>query len=213
MSTYTGVAPATSIMLTVEAQVIGVVITSSPGFRPSAIRPMCCPAVAEESARTWGNPVYAAKSFSNRSALGPVVIQPDLRESTTSSISTCRIVGRENGRKSGRLTNEPVIAMSPPGERPGVANARGARRSWRCRGRSQPPETQSQHGVMIARSAETGDRGPGSGYRVRNGRGPGTEEAWSVVVVQWHGGGAFADVRASLPFRSPGPGPRSPGSP
>jgi hypothetical protein len=57
MSTKTGVAPATSIMFTVEAQVIGVVITSSPGLTPRAIKPMCWPPVAEESASAFGKPV------------------------------------------------------------------------------------------------------------------------------------------------------------
>ena len=44
-------------MFVVATQVMGVVMTSSPGFRPRAMRPMCSPAVAEESARAMGNPV------------------------------------------------------------------------------------------------------------------------------------------------------------
>ena len=56
ISTNTDFPPSASTMLAVAAQVIGGMITSSPGFSPRAIRPMWSPAVAEERASTSGAP-------------------------------------------------------------------------------------------------------------------------------------------------------------
>ena len=49
-STKTGFAPASTIMLTIETQVIDGVITSSPGPISIALSSRCIAAVAEESA-------------------------------------------------------------------------------------------------------------------------------------------------------------------
>ena len=62
--------------------VIGVVITSSPGpiSRPASAR--CKPAVAEFTATACGAPTYSLNSRSKRAARGPVVSQPDLNVSS-----------------------------------------------------------------------------------------------------------------------------------
>ena len=50
MSANTGFAPAWIMEFAVAAKVKGVVMTSSPFFRPSACRPICRAAVPEETA-------------------------------------------------------------------------------------------------------------------------------------------------------------------
>ena len=110
-STSTGLAPASTMTLSVAAKVSGVVMTSSPGLSSSASSARCNPAVAEVSANACGAPRYCFRSSSKRLVRGPVVIQPDLRHSTTSAMASGLIDGRENGRKSS------LIRFSSPGTR------------------------------------------------------------------------------------------------
>ena len=64
-------APAWTITFAVAANVVGVVITSSPGPTPVVISARCSPAVAESSAIACFAPVYAAKAVSNARERGP----------------------------------------------------------------------------------------------------------------------------------------------
>src|SRR5258708_3368903 len=64
-SAKTTFAPSTAAALAVEIQLIGVVITSSPGPTPAAIKAKDNPAVAEETARPYVAPQYVANSRSN----------------------------------------------------------------------------------------------------------------------------------------------------
>ncbi|MOA60946.1 hypothetical protein D3C78_1859660 [compost metagenome] len=64
-SIITGVAPSNSIMLRVETQVWDGVITSSPGPMFNAIRVICIPAVAEQTAIACLQPKVAQNSLSN----------------------------------------------------------------------------------------------------------------------------------------------------
>src|SRR5207342_34053 len=93
-----GVAPASTIMFGVDAQVIDGVMTSSPGPIPSARSRTCSPAVAEVSAIACRAPVYAANARSSSAHCAPVVIQPDLSTALTASMSCAVIDGRENGK-------------------------------------------------------------------------------------------------------------------
>src|SRR5262245_28854663 len=108
MSASTGVAPACTIVLTVEQNVSGVVMTSSPGPIPSAARARWSPAVAELTASAWGAPTYVLNSVSNRAVLGPVVSHPDRKVAATSVISSSSIVGKLYGTTS-------FIGISPLG--------------------------------------------------------------------------------------------------
>src|SRR5688572_24956340 len=92
-STKTGVAPAWTITLAVAGQVIGVVITSSPGPTPSASTERCNAAVPDERAIACFAPTYSAKRSPSSAALGPVVSQPERRVSATASISSSPIAG------------------------------------------------------------------------------------------------------------------------
>src|SRR5215813_7082459 len=85
------------IVLTVEQNVRGVVITSSPGPMPSAAKARCRPEVAEFTANAYGARTYSPNSRSKRAVFGPVVNQPDFNVSITSSISSFPIAGRLNG--------------------------------------------------------------------------------------------------------------------
>src|SRR5215470_10246435 len=85
------------IVLTVEQNVRGVVITSSPGPIPNAASARCKPDVAEFTANAYGARTYSPNSRSKRAVLGPVVSQPDFNVSMTSSISSFPIAGRLNG--------------------------------------------------------------------------------------------------------------------
>src|SRR6188508_3258392 len=98
-STSTGVAPTWWMTPTVAENVRGVVMTSSPGPTPRVARAVCRAAVQELTPRAAGAPTRAANSDSNRWDLGPVVIQPDRRVSTTSEISSSPIDGGEKARK------------------------------------------------------------------------------------------------------------------
>ena len=82
------------IVCTVEQNVNGVVITSSPLPIPSAASATCKPAVQEFRARACGESTYAAKSFSNCAVRGPVVSQPERRVAATSCNSSSPIEGR-----------------------------------------------------------------------------------------------------------------------
>src|SRR5438128_2342780 len=62
----------------------------------------CSPAVAEFSATACAPPKYSAHTCSKRWTFGPVVIQPERSESTTSAISSSSIVGCEKGRNEAR---------------------------------------------------------------------------------------------------------------
>ena len=62
------------------------IITSSPSLTPNQINMISNPVVAEFRQIVLLFPQYSARSFSNFFVLGPVVIHPDFRVSTTSSI-------------------------------------------------------------------------------------------------------------------------------
>ncbi len=83
---------------TEAANVIGVVITSSPAPMPSVTSAVCRPAVHELSANAPGAPNAVANSVSNRLVFGPVVIQLDRNVSMTSAISSSPMQGGEKGR-------------------------------------------------------------------------------------------------------------------
>src|ERR687898_1479228 len=95
-STKTGVAPAWTTTFAVAGQVIGVVITSSPGPIPSATRVRCIAAVPEETASACFAPTYAAKRRSSSAEFGPVVSQPDRIVRVTASISSSPTAGGWN---------------------------------------------------------------------------------------------------------------------
>src|SRR3954463_11458668 len=92
-STKTGVAPVWTMTFAVAGQVIGVVITSSPGPTPSATSDRWSAAVPEASASTCS---ASRKSFirsSNKAALGPLVSQPERSVAVTAAISSSPIAG------------------------------------------------------------------------------------------------------------------------
>src|SRR5437870_9826234 len=95
-SANTGVAPAWTITFAVAGQVIGVVITSSPGPTPTLRSARWRAAVPEATARTCSAPTYSAKRRSSSAALGPVVSQPERSVSATASISSSPIAGGWN---------------------------------------------------------------------------------------------------------------------
>ena len=76
-STSTGVAPTWRMALIVATNVSGVVMTSSPGWIPNAIRPRCSAAEQELTATACLQPTYSATSCSKRATFGPVPTQPD----------------------------------------------------------------------------------------------------------------------------------------
>src|SRR5439155_20045389 len=77
----------------VAGQVIGVVITSSPGPTPSATRERCSAAVPDANARTCFASKYSAMRRSSSAARGPVVSQPERSVSATAAISSSPIAG------------------------------------------------------------------------------------------------------------------------
>ena len=89
--------------MTVEANVIEGVTTSSPGPIPRAERTMWSPAVAEVTATACGAPVASRKIPSSSATLGPLVIQPERSDSATAATSSSPRAGRDNGRKSSRI--------------------------------------------------------------------------------------------------------------
>ena len=106
-STSTGVAPACSTALADATKVIDGTITSSPGPTPSARIPRMSAAVQEAVHRTDDTPMYSSSIRSNRCTFGPVPIQPDRRQSTTSAISSSPITGLPKTRKSSRGAMRP----------------------------------------------------------------------------------------------------------
>ena len=95
-SANTGFAPAWTITFAVAGQVIGVVITSSPGSTPTASSERCSAAVPEATASTCSAWTYSAKRRSSSAERGPVVSQPERRVSATASISSSPIAGGWN---------------------------------------------------------------------------------------------------------------------
>src|SRR5205085_5931978 len=101
-SAKTGFAPAWTITFAVAGQVIGLVITSSPGPTPSASSARWSAAVPDESATTCRAPRYAAKRSSSSAVRGPVVSQPERSVSATASTSSSPIAGGWKPRKVAR---------------------------------------------------------------------------------------------------------------
>ena len=71
-------------------------ITSSPSPIPNIFKFSSRAAVAELRQTVFSVPIYPVINFSNFFVFGPVVIQPDFKVSTTSSISSYKISGGEN---------------------------------------------------------------------------------------------------------------------
>jgi hypothetical protein len=92
-STKTGVAPLCTITFAVAGQVIGVVITSSPGPISSATSARWSAAVPDATASTCFASRYSAIRSSSEAARGPVVSQPERSVSATASISSSPIAG------------------------------------------------------------------------------------------------------------------------
>ncbi len=92
-SAKTGVAPAWTITFAVAGQVIGLVITSSPGSTPTASKERWRAAVPDATASAYSAPTYSAKRRSSSAAFGPVVSQPERRVSETAAISSSPIAG------------------------------------------------------------------------------------------------------------------------
>src|SRR4051812_33198398 len=88
-----GVAPQCSITLAVAGQVIGLVMTSSPGPTPTASRARWSAAVPEVTASTCSASRYSAMRSSSSAAFGPVVSHPERSVSTTEAISSSPIAG------------------------------------------------------------------------------------------------------------------------
>ena len=92
-SANTGRAPAWTITFAVAGQVIGVVITSSPGPTPTARSARWSAAVPDATASACFAPTYSAKRRSSSAAFGPVVSQPERSVSATAAISSSPIAG------------------------------------------------------------------------------------------------------------------------
>src|SRR3989441_2255330 len=123
-SATTGRAPTCSITSTEATNVMGVVMTSSPGPMPAVTSAVWRAAVQELSARAPGAPRAAANSVSNRLVFGPVVIQFERSVSTTSSISSAPMRGGEKARNSVRLARGEVTVIGRllgPGNRQRVS--------------------------------------------------------------------------------------------
>ena len=96
MSTNTGIAPQWTITFTVDTNVIGETMTSSPVLIPCANNQRCNAAVQEETARAYFDPQKSEKLFSNRLLIIPVVSQPLVRQLVTAATSSCPISGPAN---------------------------------------------------------------------------------------------------------------------
>src|SRR5438876_3349993 len=88
-----GVAPAWTITFAVAGQVIGVVITSSPGPIPSASSARCIAAVPEATAITYSASRNSLSRRSSSAVFGPVVNHPERSVSATAAISSSPIAG------------------------------------------------------------------------------------------------------------------------
>ena len=111
-STNTGHAPAWTTTFAVAGQVIGEVITSSPGAMPSATSARCIAAVPDESAIACRAPVSSASRRSSSAARGPLVSHPLVSVSVTAAISSGPIAGGWKERKVLRLA---VRVVTLPG--------------------------------------------------------------------------------------------------
>ena len=100
-STNTGVAPTATMTLAVATQVMGVVMTSSPGPMSASRKATSMVAVPFENERTERPPNSADNCASNACTCGPEVIQPDASTRLTSAMVAASISGRVNGRKAG----------------------------------------------------------------------------------------------------------------
>ena len=87
-------------MLTVEANVMEGVITSSPSSSLRDFNIRCMPAVAELNVTACFAPVSWQNLSSNALHRAPVVIQPDFRQEITPLISVSPTDGRLKGKKS-----------------------------------------------------------------------------------------------------------------
>ena len=83
-----GLAPESTTWFTVEAKVMEGVMTSWPLPIPICLEQKVHACRARAQCKAWPEPVYRAKSSSNRAHLGPVVIHPDFMTSVTASISS-----------------------------------------------------------------------------------------------------------------------------
>src|ERR1700687_2991838 len=149
-STSTGSAPTCSMTWMLEAKVIGVLTTLSPGPIPSAASATCRADVHELSASAASAPMYSLKSDWKRSTCGPVVIHPDLRVFTTSSISSSPIIGGE------KLRNSDLISPPPPrpsprwgeGEAPRPSPRWGEGEALDLGAGGDPPRPQGLHDLV-----------------------------------------------------------------
>ena len=83
----TGSAPTYRTALTLATKVRAGTITSSPGPTPAASSARCSAAVPLLTAATWRTPRYSLNASSNSAVRGPMVSQPELRQSSTASTS------------------------------------------------------------------------------------------------------------------------------
>src|SRR5262245_24253123 len=96
----------------VAANVIGVVIASSPPFNPAANAAPCKAAVPELKLTACLAPTYAANASSNSAIFGPVVSQSERKTSTTAWTSSSSIVCRPYGRRVFLTGAPPFTARS-----------------------------------------------------------------------------------------------------
>src|SRR5262245_26362808 len=111
-STYTGTAPQYVMAHDVAMNVMGTVITSSPGPTPAASSARCRADVPELTATQCWAPTYSAKAASNSATLGPRMNAADSaacsRAGRTSSLSPVNWAFRSmNGTATG-LAGDPV---------------------------------------------------------------------------------------------------------
>src|SRR4051812_33013922 len=111
-STYTGVAPQYEMAHDVAMNVIGTVMTSSPGPTPAARRARCRADVPELTATQCLAPTYSAKAASNSATRGPRMKAADSaaasRAGRTSSFSPANWALRSMNGTSGRAAAVPV---------------------------------------------------------------------------------------------------------
>src|SRR5699024_5026772 len=106
-STNTGVAPHTATVFAAAAKVKDGTITSSPGPRPSASIPRCCPEVPEFTATTSRPSVSAAEnSFSKVATSGPCATMPVASTRSTASRSSWPMIGFAGGIMSCSVTSD-----------------------------------------------------------------------------------------------------------
>ena len=77
--------------MALAANVIALVITSSPGPSPAAWQAACSAAVPDENATAYGAPHAAAHASSNAATAGPWVSQSPRSTSTTAAMSSSSI--------------------------------------------------------------------------------------------------------------------------